>query len=123
VKLLLDEMYPSRLAMELRRRGHDVVATQERPDQRETDDEPLLLIATSERRALVTENVADFPDIVTSLTEEQRSHSGVLLVSSRTFPRTEDGLGLLVRALDAYLTERPGDDELRDRMEWLIRPT
>ncbi len=121
MRLLLDEMYPSRLALELRRRGHDVAAIDERPDLRETDDEPLLLIATTERRALVTENVADFPDIVTSLAEERRSHGGVLLVSSRAFPRTEDGPGLLVRALDAYLTERPGDDELRDRMEWLIR--
>ncbi len=95
------------------------MAVDERPELRETDDEPLLLMATGERRALITENVADFPDIVTSLTEERQSYNGVLLVSSRSFPRTQAGLGLLVRTLDAYLTEHPGDDELRDRIEWL----
>ncbi len=86
------------------------------------EDEPLLMAATSEERVIVTENVADFPEIVDALRAEERSHSGVILVPSRTFPRTERGFGLLVRALDAYLRPHAGEQTVRDGIHWLSRP-
>lgn len=119
MKLLLDEMYPPRLAEELRRRGHDVVAVEERPDLKGMEDEPLLIAATSEDRVLVSENVADFPEIVATLGAERRSHSGVILVASRTFPRTERGFGQLVRALDAHLERLGAEQTVRDGLHWL----
>lgn len=83
------------------------------------EDEPLLIAATSEDRVLVSENVADFPEIVAMLGAEGRSHSGVILVASRTFPRTERGFGQLVRALDAYLGRLAAEQTVRDGLHWL----
>lgn len=119
MKLLLDEMYPPRLAEELRRRGRDVVAVEERPGLKGMDDEALLVAATSDERVLVSENVADFPEIVATLGAEGRSHSGVILVASRTFPRTERGFGQLVRALDAYLEQHAAEPMVRGGLHWL----
>lgn len=115
-------MYPPRLADELRRRGHDVVAVAERPELRTTDDEPLLMTATTERRALVTENVADYPDIVAALALDEKTHGGVVLVASRTFPRTERGFGMLMRALEAYLVLQTDVDAVPGGVHWL-QPT
>lgn len=114
-------MYPPALAEDLRRRGHDVAAVSERPELRGMDDEPLLDVAATEQRMLVTENVVDFPEIVAARRTEQRSHSGVLLVPARTFPRTERGLGLLARGLDAYLGRHSGDETPFDGVDWLSR--
>lgn len=119
MKLLLDEMYPPRLAEKLRRRGHAVVAVEERPELKGMEDESLLIAATSDERVLVTENVADFPEIVATLGAEGRSHSGVILVASRTFPRTDRGFGQLVRALDAYLERHATEQTVRDGIHWL----
>lgn len=122
MKLLLDEMYPPRLAQELVRRGHDVRAVVDRPELRALDDEVLLLAATAEGRALVTENVVDLPEIAAALEAEGREHRGIVLVSSRTFPRTERGFGQLLRALDAYLTEHERDPAVGGGVHWLTAP-
>jgi predicted nuclease of predicted toxin-antitoxin system len=45
VRLLLDEMYPARLARELRERDLDAEAVDERPSLRGLADEELLAIA------------------------------------------------------------------------------
>jgi len=59
LKLLLDEMYPSLIARELRTRGHDVVSVHESLGSG-TSDEQVLDHARSEGRAVLTENVRDF---------------------------------------------------------------
>ncbi|MDE3103224.1 MAG: DUF5615 family PIN-like protein [Chloroflexota bacterium] len=112
-------MYPPRLAHELARRGHDVRAVVDRPELRAMDDEALLLAATTEGRVLVTENVVDFPEIAAALKAEGREHRGIVLVSSRAFPRTERGFGQLLRALDAYLTEHERDQAVGVGIHWL----
>lgn len=122
MKLLLDEMYPPSLAHELRRRGHDVVAVEDRPQLREMEDEALLMAGTAEGRALVTENVADYPEIAATLATEERAHCGIILVPSRTFPRTDRGLGLLVRALEAYLRQHSDEESVPGGIRWLSAP-
>lgn len=119
MKLLLDEMYPPRLADELRKRGHDVVAVAERPHLRATEDDALLMAATAEERVLVSENVVDFPEIAAALAADEQPQCGVILVPARTFPRTERGLGLLVRSLDAYLAERTAEPTVSGGIHWL----
>lgn len=121
MKLLLDEMYPPKIGEELRRRGHDVAAVAERPAMRGIDDEPLLIAAATEQRVLVTENVADFPDIVAALRTEGRDVC-VILVTLRTFPRTARGSGLLIRALDAYLEAHTADRTVAGGTHWLSPP-
>ena len=59
MKLLLDEMYPIFISRELRARGHDVVSVHEAPGGGSPDDE-VLDYASSEGRAVVTENVRDY---------------------------------------------------------------
>ncbi len=66
MKLLLDEMYPSLLARELRGRGHDVVSVHEAPGSG-TTDEDVLEHARSEGRAVVTENVRGYRPLAEAL--------------------------------------------------------
>ncbi len=119
MRLLLDEMYPPRIALQLRKRGHDVVAVAERPELRTMDDEILLGAATADARVLVTENLIDFVEIANLYTAERRDHTGVILVSSKTFPRTEHGIGVLIRALDSFLSAHLRDRALAAGVHWL----
>ena len=59
MKLALDNRYSPRIATQLRERGHDVVAAIEQGWETE-GDEALLELCHQQRRALVTNNVADF---------------------------------------------------------------
>jgi hypothetical protein len=60
VRFLLDEMYPPVAAEQLRRRGVDAVAVKESPAFTGLEGDILLALAESDRRVLVTENIADF---------------------------------------------------------------
>lgn len=53
-------MWTPDIAVQLRRRGHNVVAVAERPDLRGQPDALIFAAAQSEERAVVTENVADY---------------------------------------------------------------
>lgn len=123
MRLLLDEMYPARLAVELRARGHDVVAVKERPDLREQPDEAILRAAAAERRALLTENVGDFRGLVERFAAEGERHYGVVLVSARSLPRSRRGRGTLLRGIESFLEVHPRDDELIDSWDWLTPPS
>lgn len=111
MKLLLDEMYPRRLARQLRDAGHDVVAVVERPELVGRPDEEIAGWALDHRRAVVTENVADFLALGT------QRHAGLLLLNARRWPRTPGGLERICSALDSWLKSA------RDRepvvVEWL----
>lgn len=76
MRLLLDEMYSARIARSLRERGHDAVAVAERPDLRGASDEEVFLAAARERRALVTDNVADLRPTADRYVGGDRHHYG-----------------------------------------------
>lgn len=119
MRLLLDEHYSPRIALELRRRGHDVVAAQERPELRGLDDHALFALMAAEHRAIVTEDAADFLPILHAATVRGTDTFGVLFTSPRQFPRTSRAIGRLVAALDTFLTTRPANDALRGQSWWL----
>lgn len=119
MKLLLDEHYSPRIAAELRRRGHDVVAVRERTELRGLSDHVLFALMAAERRAILTEDAADFLPILRAATVRGTDHYGVVLTFPRQFPRTIRAIGRLVTALDAFLTARPADDALRGQSWWL----
>jgi hypothetical protein len=119
VRLLLDEHYSPRIAVELRRRGHDVVAAPERPELRGLGDAALFALMASEGRAILTENASDFLLIVRAATVRGTDHFGLVLTSPRQFPRTSRAIGRLVAALDAFLAARPAADALRGQSWWL----
>ena len=122
MRLLLDEHYPPRIAVELRRRGHDVVAAPERPELRGLGDVALFALMASEGRAILTEDAADFLPIVRAAAVRGTDHSGLVLTSPRQFPRTSRAMGRLVAALDAFLTAHPAEDALREQSWWLEPP-
>ncbi len=119
MRLLLDEHHPPRIAVELRRRGHDVVAAPERPELRGIGDAALFALMASEGRAILTENASDFLPIFRAATVRGTDHFGVVLTSPRHFPRTIRAIGRLVAALDVFLAARPADDALRGQSWWL----
>jgi Domain of unknown function (DUF5615) len=117
VRLLLDEMYPRRLAEQLRADGHDVVAVVEMPDLVGREDAEVVRRAREDGRVVVTENVVDHASLAPG------DHAGLLLVNARRWPRTPSGLPRLSAALRAWLVAHAGPEGLeRDDVglvEWL----
>jgi len=110
VRLLLDEHYSPEIARRLRDLGHDVVAVTERPGLRGRADRVHLAGMSTERRAIVTEDVGDFRPLLAEAMRRGDPTWGLVLVSPRRFPRAGSEVGRLVAALDALLRERPEDD-------------
>jgi hypothetical protein len=118
-RLLLDEMLSPRIAVQLRERGIDVQAVLERRELVAYPDEALLELATREQRILVTKNVVDFGPLSQQWSADGRSHSGLVLVSTKTFPEARDWISAVASAL-AQASEQgqlPGVGEV----VWLSR--
>lgn len=109
LRLLLDEHFSPAIARQLRSRGNDVVAARERVELHGLDDRELLALATTERRAIVTENVADFAELHRQSVVRGDPHAGLVFTSPRRFPRTRRAIGRLVRGLDRLVAEGPND--------------
>lgn len=111
LKLILDEMHSPAIALELGRRGHEVVAIASDPALRGLADADVLVVAAAEDRALVTENIADFMTIHSNWLVEGRQHSGLIFTSRQRFYRGMSTYpGNVVIALDRLLRaegERP----------------
>ena len=106
MKILVDELFPATLAKQLREKGHDAVAVQELPHLRGTPDRDLFDYAQHERRAVVTENVADFLRIDAEYRAAGKEHFGLVLTNNNAFPRgAPNTLGTLVRSIDRLLNE------------------
>jgi hypothetical protein len=81
VRLLLDaHVSGPRVGATLQNAGHDVRALDQEPALEGLDDESVLALAAEEQRILVTHNIADFPGILRDWAEQQRAHSGTILV-------------------------------------------
>src|SRR5688572_14391027 len=87
VRLLLDEMHSPAAAVQLRDRGHDVVAVKDVPGMAGLPDRELLAAATADLRAVVTENVADFAAIHRQMLAGGENHAGIVFTHPRRFPR------------------------------------
>jgi hypothetical protein len=119
VRLCLDEHYSVRIAEELRRRQHDVVAVKERLELIAVSDPELWAALQGERRALLTENVADFMPLIHETTAASGDYWGVVFSSARSMPRGANTIGLFVERLDDLMRRYPGEDDFRNRTEWL----
>jgi hypothetical protein len=117
VRLLLDEMWSAAIAVQLRRRGHDVVAVLERPEPRGQPDEVVFVAAQAEERVIVTENVIDYRPLAAHDIQRGGSYAGLIFTTSRRFPRHDvRTAGRLVRALDELLVEIP---DRQNQEHWL----
>ncbi|MDX6699400.1 MAG: hypothetical protein QOE65_2797 [Solirubrobacteraceae bacterium] len=118
MKLLLDELYSGAIAEQLRRREHDVVTVHE-AGWDGAEDEDLLEHATTDERAVMTNNVQDFQPLFGEWAQEGRDHFGMVFTDDRSMPRSRGTVGLYVKALDAFLAARPAVDALRNAQHWL----
>lgn len=121
MKLLLDEMYPARLARALRERGADAEGVDEQAPLRGLSDEELLVVAAREGRALVSENVADFMRLYGEWGAAGRRHAGIVIALSSRFSRTPAGYEVLVDSLAELCSQRPGHEALADAVHFLAR--
>jgi hypothetical protein len=104
--LLLDEMFSTVIAEQLRAKGHDVLAVVADPALIGLADEQILGHATTAGRALVTVNIKDFVPLDARYRAANQTHSGLILVSAKAFPQDRAFIGAIVSALSALL-DRP----------------
>jgi Domain of unknown function (DUF5615) len=119
VRLGLDEHHSKEIASQLRDRGHDVDCVKERPELVSLSDPELWAQMQDEHRALLTENVGDFLPLVTASAQAGETHSGIVLSNPRSMPRGQGTIGVFVESIDALMQQYPGEDDLRDRVDWL----
>jgi predicted nuclease of predicted toxin-antitoxin system len=116
VRLLLDEMISPRIARELREAGHDVQAVKkDRPDLTSRSDHELIRQMTTEHRAIVTNDIADFQAIHDQLLAAGDEHYGMIFTFDATMPRTKEAIPQWVQTLTELLTEHTDDDGLRNQ--------
>lgn len=119
MRLVLDELYSKQIAEQLRERGHDVVSVTERADLQGLLDTDLFALMAAERRAILTENWADFGRELEKAAAAGMTHYGVVFTSRQQLPRSRDTIGLYVRVLDDFLDRHPAEDALLNSYRWL----
>lgn len=116
MRALLDEQLSPQIAVLLRKAGHDVEAVAERDDLVGRRDRIILEVASSEGRAVVTNNIRDFRPLASERLAQGRSHGGlILLPSART--RTRTSVPALAAAIEGVLREHP--DGLKGSERWI----
>ncbi len=109
MRLLLDaHLSGPRIANPLRAKGHDVRAVSEEAGTEGLDDDEVLILATAERRILVTQDVSDFPGLLRDWAGAKRPHGGVVLI----YGMRSDEFRAIVSGLDRLL------DELHRQADW-----
>ena len=87
MRFLLDEHISPLVTARLRALGHDAVAVAERDGLRGGSDDRIREAAVAEDRVLVTYDVRDFGSMGSRMAAASEPHPGIVLVSSRRFPR------------------------------------
>lgn len=119
MKLLLDEMLSPAIARELRSRGHDVEPVAGYPDRAALSDPEVLALARAEHRAVVTNNLRDFrPLHHEAITPGGAGHFGMIFIPGG-YRRTKTDAGRIIAALEAILSEHPGETDLANGEAWL----
>jgi predicted nuclease of predicted toxin-antitoxin system len=104
IRLYFDRHIMTRLAVDLRGRGYDVLTTEEAGKDTATDEEQLAF-ATAEGRAILTFNIRDFAPLHEAWQAAGRAQAGVIV--SRQLGSREYGLLLprMLRLLNHFTAE------------------
>ena len=123
MKLVLNEMWSAKIAVELRRRGFDVIsATETGAASRYSGvpDDVVLLRAQEDGRAVVTDNIADFSAIHTAAQARGQTHPGIVFALRPHFDRSQAGIiGAMVRALEQFLRFQLDRGPLTNQVHYL----
>lgn len=116
MRLLLDaHVSGPRIGRRLREAGHDVRAIDQEQDLEALADDDVL--ATAEKRILVTHNIADVPTLLREWAAAGRSHAGVILVDGID----HNEFDLIARGIARWLEARPRQDDWIDHSAVLDR--
>lgn len=121
MKLLLDEMISWRIAVELREKGHDVIAIKrDWPELGSRVDPIVLEAAAAEGRAVVTNNVRDYRIAHERLRVRGADHYGIVYTYDNDLPRNKAAFPAWISALDGLLVTRPATAALLNRTHHLL---
>lgn len=97
LRIYTDEDVDARVAVQLRQRGHDVVACREAGNAGQgLSDDWQLAFATGQSRAILTHNMGDFARLANAWHASGRRHAGIVIA-------THAPIGVLVRRVEAHL--------------------
>lgn len=124
MKLLLDEMWTPTIAIELRRRGFDVIAINEEEHAGRyagLPDDQVFARAQADGRAIVTDNIGDYEKARVDWEAHGSAHRGVLYALDPPFNRHrgQDVIGQMVKAIEHFLCGTQGADEPLGRVYYL----
>lgn len=116
MRAILDEQLSPQIAALLRKAGFDVDAVADRADLTGRSDRIVLEVATSEGRAVVTNNVKDFRPLAAEWLAQGRVHAGLILLPS-TRTRTRHAIAAIADAIETVLRDNP--DGLNGSERWI----
>jgi predicted nuclease of predicted toxin-antitoxin system len=116
VKAILDEQLSPQIAALLRKADYDVDAVADRVDLAGRSDRIIFEIASSEGRAVITNNVKDFRPLAAEWLAQGRVHAGLILLPS-TRTRTRDSIAAIADAIENILRDHP--DGLSASERWI----
>jgi predicted nuclease of predicted toxin-antitoxin system len=116
VRAILDEQLSPQIAALLRKAGYDVHAVADREDLAGRSDRIILELASSESRAVITNNIKDFRPLAAEWLAQGRLHAGlILLPPART--RTRHAIASIADAIETVLRDHP--DGLSGSERWI----
>jgi Domain of unknown function (DUF5615) len=121
LRLLLDEHFSPEIARQLRARGHDVLAVKERAELIGRPDRVHFASMPEQRRAIVTQDLADFRPLLAEALRGGTKTYGLVCVPARV-SLSRKAIGSVVGSLEKLLQQNPGDENLVDRggETWLV---
>ena len=102
-------MFPEAMADQLSAKGHDVRAVVTTPVFAGLPDEEILIGAAEAGRALITANIKDLMPIDARYRATGRTHAGLIMVSTKTFPQSRAYIAAVTTALNSLLTSTAYD--------------
>ena len=116
MRALVDEQLSPQIAALLRKAGYDVDAVADREDLAGRSDRIIFEVASSEGRAVITNNIKDFRPLAAEWLAQGRVHAGVILLPS-TRTRTRDSITAIADAIEIILRDHP--DGLSASERWI----
>jgi predicted nuclease of predicted toxin-antitoxin system len=116
VRAILDEQLSPQIAALLCKAGYDVDAVADREDLAGRNDRIIFEAASSEGRAVITNNIKDFRPLAAEWLAQGRVHAGLILLPS-TRTRTRDSIAAIADAIEIILRDHP--DGLSASERWI----
>jgi hypothetical protein len=124
VRLLIDEMWTPTIALELRKRGFDVIEISE-PGHASRyagiSDDQVFARAQDDGRAIVTDNIADYEHARREREDRGQAHHGLIYALNPPFNRHRGKrvIGQMVNALAHFLSSPDAEQQPFNRAHFL----